>query len=290
MTRRPILGLLAVLFLAAACGREGSILPSLTTADQRTPSPTATPAAPAQAAEATPTPTGGAAATPTRAPEQQAGPGTQAQPAQPVEEGGIRPPKDGRYVYNYEGRSSDPFNPAAPPQEFEGELVSEISHDGNVYTERQTNDQNPGVFTTRTRWEESRILLLSFRTQTAGGDFGCVFDPPLVLANLPIRPGAIPTQEFRGEGNACDGSLDINVMRREEVQDATGRTWSTWRVAVRIEAGNEQFTTVTDETQWLAPELGVEVRSDGTTHGEIRTPTGSQTFDGEATAALRSHP
>ena len=287
MSKRPLIVLLAAAFLTAACGQEGSIVPGLASSAADRPSPS-----PSAGAVARPSPTAAGATTApgaTAAATAQPG-GTQAAPTKPASQGGINTPKDGRYVYTYQGESTDPFNPGAPPQKFSGELYSEISHQGNVYTEEQTNTETPGRFTTRTRWESSRILLLSFTTETAGGDFSCTFDPPLTIANIPLKPETIPTQEFKGRGNACDGKLDITVERQENTTDANNKTWSTWRVKVRIEAGNEQFNTVTDERQWLAPELGVEVRTDGTTHGEIRAPTGTQTFDGKATSALKSHP
>ncbi len=283
MTKRLSIAFVAFLMLFAACGREGSILSSLSQ-DDETPRPGATstpvvtgpsPSATGAAATATPTAPGGATAAPQ---------------TEPVAEGGVNTPKDGRYTYTYSGESTDPFNPSAPPERFSGELVKEYSHQDNVYTEEQTNSETPGRFTTRTRWEATKIFLLSFSTETAGGDFRCTFDPPLTIANIPIKPGTIPTQNFKGEGNACNGKLDITVERKEDVKDAAGRTWSTWRTKVRIETGNSQFTNASDETTWLSPELGVDVRSDGVTNGEIRTPTGSQKFSGKAASALKSNP
>ncbi|MGH2651285.1 MAG: hypothetical protein ACRDHK_08755, partial [Actinomycetota bacterium] len=261
MSKRPLIVLLASLLLYAACGQEGNIVPGLASSDGDPAGPT-----PSAGTAAEPSPTApGATKAPAATAAATAPPGgTQAQPTKPVAEGGINPPKDGRYVYTYQGESTDPFNPGAPPQKFSGELYSEVSHQGNVYTEEQTNTETPGRFTTRTRWESSRILLLSFNTETAGGDFSCVFDPPLTIANIPIKPGTIPTQTFKGRGNACNGKLDITVETKENTTDANNKTWSAWRVKVRIEAGNEQFNTITDERQWLAPELGVEVRTDGT--------------------------
>lgn len=287
MTKRPVIAVAALLILAAGCGQEGTIIPDLT-AGRGTPAPGATNAPEASpgattAADATATPAAGqATSAPTTAP--------QAQTTKPAAEGGVNAPKDGSYVYTYSGESDDPFNPTAPPQKFDGELTVDISHQGNVYTSEQTNTETPGRFTTRTRWEADRILLLSFKTETSGGDFSCTFDPPLLIAKIPIRPETFPTQNFKGTGNACQGKLDITVEGQETVKDATGRSWETWRARIRLQAGNEQFTNTTDQKQWLSPELGVEVRTDGTSHGEIRTAGGSQTFDGKAASALKRHP
>jgi hypothetical protein len=202
----------------------------------------------------------------------------------------VNTPKDGRYVYTYKGEASDPFNPTAPPEPFDGERTVEVSHSGNVYTSEETNTEMPGRFTLRTRWEPSRIQLLSFQTETAAGDFNCNFDPPLLIAKIPIRPETFPTQPFKGSGNACEGKLDITVERQEAMKDTTGRSWSTWRIRVKLQAGNDQFTSTTDQTQWFSPDLGIEVRADGTSQGEFRTPTGSQRFEGKSTSVLKSHP
>ena len=287
MTKRAVIVVVALSLLAAGCGQEGTIIPDLTAergtaAPDATTAPQASPGATnASGATASPAP-GQATAAPTTAP--------QAQTTKPAAEGGVNAPKDGSYVYTYSGESDDPFNPAAPPQRFDGELTVDISHQGNVYTSEQTNTETPGRFTTRARWETDRILLLSFKTETPGGDFSCTFDPPLVVAKIPIRPETFPTQNFKGTGNACQGKLDITVEGQETVKDATGRSWSTWRARIRLQAGNEQFTNTTDQSQWLSPELGVEVRTDGTSHGEIRTAGGSQTFDGKAATALKRQP
>ncbi len=287
MTMRALIAAVALALFAAGCGQEGSITPGLAGRDA-TPSATATAASPQESPGATDA-AGTAAPVPGQA---TAGPtaGPQSQPTKPVAQGGVNTPKDGSYVYTYAGESDDPFNPTAPPERFDGEQTVDISHQGNVYTSEHTNTEEPGRTTTRSRWEPDRILLLSFKAETAGGDFNCTFDPPLLIAKIPVRPETFPTQTLKGTGNFCEGKLDITVEGQETVKDATGRSWSTWRVHVRLQAGNEQFTLTTDDKQWLSPELGVEIRTNGTSHGEIRTAGGSQTFDGKATSALKRHP
>lgn len=297
MSRRSLVVLAALTLFAAACGREGSIVPDLTAggtaaspaADGSTPGPgaTASPAATAGAAAG-----GGEGATPapTAAGSAGGGGGAAAAPTKPASEGGVNPPKDGTYVYDYSGEASDPFNPAAPPERFDGELNVDVSHSGNVYTSEQTNTEQPGRFTTRARWEADRILLLSYKSETAGGDFGCVLDPPLVIAKIPIKPETFPTQTIKGSGNACDGKLDLTVEAKQTVKDANGKDWDTWRVRVQLQVGNEQFTNTSDQRQWLAPELGVEIRSEGTSSGEFRTPGGAQQFGGNAKTVLKRHP
>jgi hypothetical protein len=42
--------------------------------------------------------------------------------------------------------------------------------------------------------------------------------------------------------------------------------------------------------EWLSPDIGVDIRSEGTSEGEVRTAGGAQKFSGQATTALRSRP
>jgi hypothetical protein len=283
MRKRPILATVAFLLLVAGCGREGALTSELT-GTSPTPEATTTPAATGPASSPGATATAAATAAPGTG-----GTGGQ-QTAPPAAQGGVNTPKDGKYVYTYKGEATDPFNPAAPPQKFDGELTIESSHQGNVYTSEQTNTESPGRVTTRSRWEATRITLLSFKTETAGGDFSCTFDPPLLIAKIPIKPETFPTQQLKGTGNACDGKLDISVQAKETVQDATGKSWSTWRVRVKLQVGNEQFTNTTDQTQWFSPELGIEIKTDEVSNGEVRSPGGAQKFSGKSGSVLKSHP
>ena len=282
MRKRPLIAVAALLLLVAACGREGPLTSELA-AGTATPAATSTPAATATA-------TGAPQATSTAAASAAPGGAGAAATAKPASQGGVNTPKDGRYVYRYKGEQTDPFNPTAGPQQFDGELTVESSHSGNVYTAEQTNTESPGRVTTRTRWEPTRILLLSFKTETAGGDFNCTYDPPILIAKVPFHPEKFPTQNTKGSGNACDGKFDINVERMETVKDATGRSWSTWRVHVVFTVGNEQFTNTTDQIQWFSPDLGLEIRTQETSKGEVRTPGGSQKFGGTSNSVLKSHP
>ncbi|HYZ93025.1 MAG TPA: hypothetical protein VFA34_11655 [Actinomycetota bacterium] len=283
MRKRPVFAAVAFLLLVAGCGREGALTSELT-GSTPTPEATTTPAATGPSETPAATSTAAASAAPSGAG------GGAAAPTKPAAEGGINTPKDGKYVYTYKGEASDPFNPAAPPERFDGELTIESSHEGNVYTSEQTNTESPGRVTTRSRWEATRITLLSFKTETAGGDFSCTFDPPLLIAKIPIKVEKFPTQQLKGSGNACNGKLDIEVQAKETVQDATGKSWSTWRIHVVLQVGNEQFTNTTDQTQWLSPDLGFEIKTDERSNGEVKTPGGSQKFSGKSGSVLKSHP
>lgn len=281
MRKRPIIAVLAFPLLVAGCGREGPLVSGLTAGS--TPAATTTPAPTATA-------TAGPQATATASASAAPGGDGATQTAKPASQGGVNTPKDGSFVYTYKGESTDPFNPAAPPQSFDGELTIDSSHQGNIYTSEQTNTEEPGRVTTRTRWEATRILLLSYKTETGGGDFSCTFDPAPVILKIPIQPEKFPTQTLKGSGNACDGSFDLEVVAKESVKDAAGTSWSTWRIKVRLQLGNEQFTLTTNQTQWFSPDLGIEIKTEETSNGEVRTPGGSQQFSGKSNSVLKSHP
>jgi hypothetical protein len=278
MNKRLLVAAVTFFLLAAACGKEGS--EANLAVEGATTAPTATAQAPTASATAS-APAPGAA---TSAPGAPAAPGTASKPA-PAAQGGVNTPKDGRYVYDYRGESTSPFNPGGP-QKFEGELTTEVSHQGNVYQREQTTSVQPGRTTTRSRWEADRIVLLYIKFETQGGDFSCEFDPPLLIAKIPIKPETFPTQSFKGKGNACNGKLDITVVGKEPAKDTSGRAWSTWRVHVRTQTTTDQGTQSSDQTQWFSPDLGIEIRSQGSFSGQF----GAAKFEGNDTAVLKRHP
>lgn len=287
---RKVLMLMLVLgVLAAACGSEDEA--NLTTSTA-TPGPDATSTA---APEATAKPGSSSASGSGKKTGDDGGTQAQGGPAPaPAPEGGVNRPKAGNYVYDLDGKATDPTNPAAGQQSFpeDAEAYVDISHNGDVTTSERSSSEGAGVFTTRTRWEPTQILLLSVKIETQLGDFSCTFDPPLVIAHIPLKPETIPDQEFKGQGNACNGKLGIQVVRQETTTDATGKSWPAWQIKVHTEASSGQFSQTSDETQWFAPDLGVEVRSDGTSNGTVQVgPTGPpQSFSAETKTALKTYP
>src|SRR5262249_26362507 len=163
--------------------------------------------------------------------------------------------------YAYSGSASDPFNPGAPPQKFSGELDTKYTSNGTTHTAEVTNSENPGRQTTTTRWLADKVEMLSLKTESAAGDFGCTFNPPLVITKFAIKPETFPQQQLKGSGNACDGTLDIQIVRKTTAKDATGRTWSVWQVHVKTTLHSGQLRITQDETRYMSPDLGVEVRS-----------------------------
>ncbi len=287
---KKILAFLAVsTLLLAACGREAELDGSALATGGPTSAPTASAGAAAtDAPKATATAraaAGGGAATsaPTSA-ASTAAPATSERNAPP--EGRANTPADGAYVYAYSGTASDPFNPSGPPEKFDGELTSEYSHSGNVYTAEITNSEQPGRTTIRTRWSSAKVEMLSLKTESAAGDFGCTFDPPLLITKFPIKPETYPKQTLRGEGNACDGTLEITVVKKTTQKDATGKTWSVWEVKVKTMLKSGQLTLTQNETRWVSPELGVEVRSNGSSDGKYA----AQSFKTTSTSSLKKHP
>jgi hypothetical protein len=205
--------------------------------------------------------------------------------------GGYAPPKDGDYVYRYDGEATNPFNPAAPPQKFSNEtLTKSVSHKGNVITTVQTSSTQAGRQTQRLQWETNRVLLLYFSAETPQGDFSCTFSPPLVVQHFPLHSETIPTQNFKGQGNACSGKIDITVERQEAAKDATGRSWPAWRERLRLQTNPGQFSQSSDTTMWLATALAMDVRSQGTSQYSIKGAGGTQGGHGSSQTALKSHP
>lgn len=279
----------AAALLLTACGREGtpkdvaafsdaSPSPTATAKAARGAKASATPAATQDAPAATSEPAAPQAPAATSGPQQTAAPGTQ------------QPPKDGRYTYDFKGKANDPTNPTASQQSFEGERYSQVSHNGSSYTIVTTNSEESTRVTTKLNWGQDKVELTSIAIQTQLGEFSCAFDPPLVIVRFPIKPETYPTQNFKGQGNACDGKLDITVERQEAAQDATGRSWNAWRVKVRTETRSESFDLTTDETRWVSPDLGMEVRSEAKSNGSFKSGAFSGDIAGESTSVLRSHP
>jgi hypothetical protein len=280
MRKQMLVAVVALGFVLVACGREGGDLSQLTesTAAPRATATAAATATPA-AASATPGPTAAATAGPaaTQAPAGQ---------VPPAAEGQVNRPKAGRYVYDISGESTSPFAPG--PQKFPSgsQLTTRITHSGNTNTDETTSSAQAGRVVAKTRWESARVLLLSYTVEQSGQTLSCTFNPPLEIIHIPIKAETFPSQNLSGQGNACGGTLRITVEGQENVKDATGKTWSTWRVKVRQEVKNNQLNTTADETRWFSPDLGVQVRSQSNQSGSFS----GANFSSKTTSVLRSYP
>lgn len=284
--RKALVLVFALLLLGAACGGEDEA--ELTTTEG-TSEPGATETA---APEGTPKPggtsSGGSGGQATGGSAQQT-----SAPVQPAPEGKINRPRAGTYVYDLDGQASDPLNPAAPPQDYaeDAEATVDVSRDGDINTAQASNTESPGVTTLRSKWEATRVLLLSLKTETPLGDFNCVFDPPMEIAHIPPKVETFPTQNWKCKGEEGQGKTDIQVVGKETVKDAKGKSWSTWKVLVKTESTSPDFSIKQDDTRWVSPDLGVEIRSDGKASGSFKTQAGTtQNFSATSKTTLNSYP
>jgi len=276
----------AALLLLAACGREG-VPGEVTSLQDASPSPSASTAAVASATPAATKKAAAASATPAAS---TAAPAASARPSETVEPGTFRRPTGGRYTYAYEGKGTDPTNPAGPERSFEGKRYTEVSHSANDYTFVGTNSEDSTRTTTKTTWSSTKVELTFIEIQTQVGTFSCRFDPPLVITKFPVKAETYPSQTFKGEGNACDGKLDITVVKRESATDAAGKPWDAWQVKVHTETRSSNFDITTDETRWVSPELGIEVRSNANSNGNFKSGAFSGKISGTAVSTLEKYP
>src|SRR5438309_821982 len=216
--RKFVVPVVALLLLAAACG-GGKKESTLTNNQGASATPSATTSAKPGKTTASAKPGATAATGATTGSKSSSGNTQAGGTTTKVVSGGYLPAKDGKYVYRMDGEGTTPFNPA--PQKFSNETLTKTdSHSGNVITTEQTNSKSSGKSTQKVRWESDRVLLLYVNAETPQGDYGCTFNPPLLITKFPVKPGTIPTQHFKGSGNACNGTLDITIERRELVKDA----------------------------------------------------------------------
>jgi hypothetical protein len=278
--KKGLASLAVAVMLFAACGKEKE-----TSLLAPSPSAEATATAKAKAgATAKPgdtTPAAGGAPK-TVAPASGAGPA----PAAKAPAGRSNKPKDGTYLYALTGKASNQFDPSGPPQNIDGEQTNKISHSGNVYTNEQTRSDSPGRTTVRSNWLDTKVEMLSFKAETQIGDFSCTFKPPLLIAKFPTKPEKFPTQQLKGDGNACNGTLDITVVKKDSSKDATGKTWETWQVKVKLTFKSGQLSSTSDETRWVSPDLGAEIRS--VAHTDFQY--GPQKGSADTTSVLKKHP
>jgi hypothetical protein len=104
------------------------------------------------------------------------------------------------------------------------------------------------------------VLQLSNETFINDERHACVYDPPLEVLHNPMQVEDFSTQSTATPD--CRETVDVSVVGRDSVKDATGRAWSTWVVEFSTERG-----ATTEERHWFSPELGRDVRLETTTSG-----------------------
>lgn len=158
----------------------------------------------------------------------------------------VRRPRSGKYVYDLVGRGTTKV-PAG------SQLTESVSSSGDAYTSDISNNKNSNTRRIRYKWETDKVLQTSVESTINGRTTKCTYQPPLEVLHLPIHTEKFPTQ--RWESNECSGQLEFEVFGQEEVDDATGRPWVTWRIEVRDASGRPV------ETRWFSAELGRDVRN-----------------------------
>jgi len=181
--------------------------------------------------------------------------------------------------------SSDSPARTSPP---DAEWLSKITYDGDVVVQQDKTNQGSAVSTVKRRWRGDAVEELEFGTKTDKGSAGCVFDDPMVVLRIPVEEGKMPTQEFEGEGANCDGTRTITVERREDVTDAEGRAWPSWRIRVETVVKSTGLTNKSTDTRWFSPDLGKDIRIEGV--AEYINPSGGVAARAESEILLESYP
>lgn len=207
-------------------------------------------------------------------------------------EGEVNRPKTGKYVYDLEGTRKNPFCPAGCEYPDDATRTTEISADGDVYTAKATNSEEAGSTTSRARWESNRVLLL-FTKIEGPVQFSCTFEPPVEILHMPVKAETFPAQPWSSDD--CEGTTKITVVAEEDVQDANGKTWPTWKIEqetdYRFEGDQGTASGKTRSTTWLSPDLGTAVKSHERNDGEFAGQTGTRSpIDSDTTTTLKRHP
>jgi hypothetical protein len=173
-------------------------------------------------------------------------------------------PRPGRYVYLVQprgGQDQRSFR-ANVDVSFDGSLVKEVTSD-------QTEGGN--TETQWLAWTSSSVSLLRDQLAISGQTLDCRYDPPVVVLPLPLRSGDQPTQ--KGSNSSCSWSVQVSVLGPEQTS-AAGRAWNAWHVRTTSTHTFGRLTVSSTEEDWIAPELGIQVRSTST--GSVSVGTMSQ--------------
>jgi hypothetical protein len=178
-------------------------------------------------------------------------------------------PRSGDYVYEFIGLGTTSVPNGTV-------LTDAIATSGNDMAITVTNSRNDNVRRIGRRWEEGRVVELSNETVIGGNRRACSYDPPIEIMHIPIRVEEFREQESGGPG--CEATNAINVVGREDTEDATGKMWSTWVIERQILSGDR----TDEEKHWFSPDLGHDIRV------ETVTETGGRRT--ETAQLLRSYP
>lgn len=242
------------LLLGSACSKDKS-----RESVEGTSSPATNTATPASTAAEVPgvdgQPGGGSEFKSTLPPNATSGP----KPSEPRNPGAVNRPRIGDYTYSLEGRSKSPFDPAGSEFPPGAQTTASYAQQGDLYTVR-VHSEVGATQTTDVRWFSDRVVLERLEISVPGRVYTCTYNPPLVVARLPLAPGEYARQQAQGDD--CSGSLDLRVVGRENVTVGAG-TFSAWKFTQSLEYrfGSELSGKATGDV-WLSTALGVEVKAD----------------------------
>lgn len=211
-------------------------------------------------------------------------------PVQPAPEGGVNQPPTGTYTYDLSGTYQDPTMVSEKSYDSDDRLIQELSRSGNTYTGKsRTNSEDDNMTSTqRTRWESDKVLLTYLAVSAPPFvDFECTITPPVEFLHIPMKAETFPKQQWNNEQDDCSGSLELTVVGKEDIKDATGKTWTTWKIdnttSYRFSGGLQGTLT---GTAWFSPDLGTMIKADERNEGTA----GQGDFHSHQVTLLRKHP
>jgi hypothetical protein len=200
---------------------------------------------------------------------------------------GINRPIDGSYVYAFDGSSERPSaSPVQAPED--AEFTSKVTNDGDKMTTADQTSIGTTVSTTAYQWGDDAVSELSIETKSNAGTVGCKLDEPVDVIRIPIKKGEFGAQTYKGTGVACDRTKDVNVLRQENVEDAEGRSWSTWVFEVTTVGKSPGLTEEFTETKWFSADLGKDIKTEVETVGT--DAAGKEAYRAQTSTLLKSYP
>ncbi|MEX0874729.1 MAG: hypothetical protein WD646_09075 [Actinomycetota bacterium] len=181
----------------------------------------------------------------TPAPDRTPGSGTM--PTAPPE-GGVNRPQTGLYVYELTSTGETEV-PAGT------KITIDVSADGDLFTTLQTNNRNSNTAAVKEQWDANRVLRISTTVKVGDDEGVCVFEPSVETIRIPLKVEVYPDQEWSGEN--CEGTTTIRVTRQQNVEDAGGRVWPTWKIEEKTMGESR-----THLVRFFSPALGVDIRTE----------------------------
>jgi hypothetical protein len=199
----------------------------------------------------------------------------------------INRPVAGSYVYTYE---TEVTQPSKTPRRStpDAELTSKVTMDGDTATIAEQSTEGSAIATVKRRYTDEGILELSFETKTEQGSTGCTLSEPLTVVPLPLEKVELEPEPIEGEGTSCEGERTVSVGDAEDVEDASGNTWSTRKVKIENVVRSVGLTSLSTLTLWFSPDLGREVKTSSV--AENINSEGGVVIRGETTTLLKSYP